>query len=373
MSEEIMKKICHITSAHKSTDSRIFFKECISLEKAGYKVFIIAKGDSEVKNNIQIVGVEGSASSRLLRILKISNAVYKKALEIEADIYHIHDPELLPYALKLKSAGKKVVFDSHEDIPEQVMEKTWIPTPFRSGISYLVKKYQNYVCQKIDAIISVTPHICYKLRLVNPNTYMITNYPVLNENASPVFFEKENTRTICFAGGISEQWSHENILYAINDIGDVNYDLCGFGDKNYLESLKSNSAWSKVNYRGKVSHEDVSNVLSSCNVGMALLKKGRNTGGELGTLGNTKLFEYMMAGIPVICTNFTLWKEIIDQYNCGICVDPNDIEEITTAINYLLENPNIAIEMGKNGRKAVNEKYNWMGEEIKLLDLYRSL
>jgi glycosyltransferase involved in cell wall biosynthesis len=90
-------------------------------------------------------------------------------------------------------------------------------------------------------------------------------------------------------------------------------------------------------------------------------------------MSNNKLFEYLLFGLPVICTDFFYWKEIVENNNCGICVNPNDVHAITNAIKYLIENPNIAYEMGQNGRKVVLEKYNWTVEESKLLNIYKKI
>ncbi len=86
-----------------------------------------------------------------------------------------------------------------------------------------------------------------------------------------------------------------------------------------------------------------------------------------------KMFEYMSAGIPVIASDFPLWREIIEGCGCGICVDPLDPKKIAEAIDYLVDNPEIARRMGENGRKAVYDRYNWDVEEKKLLALYDSL
>lgn len=86
-----------------------------------------------------------------------------------------------------------------------------------------------------------------------------------------------------------------------------------------------------------------------------------------------KMFEYMAASLPVIASNFSLWKEIIEGNKCGICVDPLNPKEIAKAIDYLIEHPQDARRMGENGRKAILEKYNWENESVKLLNLYDKL
>ncbi|MBD3768073.1 MAG: glycosyltransferase, partial [Gammaproteobacteria bacterium] len=86
-----------------------------------------------------------------------------------------------------------------------------------------------------------------------------------------------------------------------------------------------------------------------------------------------KMFEYMSAGLPIITSIFPLWREIVEGNQCGLCVDPLDPQAIGEAIQYLIDNPVEAEQMGKNGRQAVEQKYNWTIEEQKLLDLYAGL
>ena len=88
---------------------------------------------------------------------------------------------------------------------------------------------------------------------------------------------------------------------------------------------------------------------------------------------STKIFEYMAIGLPVITSNFKLYKDIIDANNCGICVDPENPNEIAKAIEYILTNPEKAKEMGQNGSRLVKEKYNWENEESKLINIYKTL
>jgi len=140
-----------------------------------------------------------------------------------------------------------------------------------------------------------------------------------------------------------------------------------------LAQLKAYPAWVQVDYLGKIPHAKVADELAASIAGMALLQPGRNTDWKNGTIGNTKIFEEMMAGLPVICTDFVLWKEFVDRYHCGICVKPDDAEQISAAIRYLLDHPEEARQMGENGRRAVKEEFNWSVEEKKLLALYEDI
>ena len=85
------------------------------------------------------------------------------------------------------------------------------------------------------------------------------------------------------------------------------------------------------------------------------------------------MFEYMSAGLPVIASNFPKWKNIINETNCGICVNPENPDEIAKAIEFIMTHPKKAKEMGQNGRKLIEKKYNWSIEEKKLNIIYSSL
>lgn len=364
-------KVCHITSVHKSTDVRIFEKECVSLAAAGYDVYLVAQGESREEKGVHVTGVGEAPASRIKRMTIFARKVYKKALELDADIYHFHDPELLPYGVKLKKRGKKVIFDSHENILHQMLEKTYIPSCLRVPIDKIFRRYVKNAVKKIDCIITVTPHIVEAFEKIHPNVREITNYPAFYESdINPM--DKYRQFSLCSTGGIDMQWNHHNIINAISDLN-VTYILCGKGDLDYIKQLENLENWHKVNFRGQVPYSESLQIQRKSHLGMALLQPGRNTGGNIGTLGNTKLFEYMMAGIPVICTHFELWHNIIDNCHCGICVNPENLEEISQAIKFLSEHPDEAARMGQNGRKAVKTEFNWSTQEKKLLDLYTTI
>jgi len=101
--------ICHLTSAHPQRDVRILIKECSSLAKHFNTSLFVVNGTKEVFNNVKIDTVKHEFNSRLERFTKVVDLVLLKAIEIDADIYHIHDPELLRIVSKLKKLNKKVI------------------------------------------------------------------------------------------------------------------------------------------------------------------------------------------------------------------------------------------------------------------------
>lgn len=365
-----MTKVCHMTSVHPPEDVRIFLKECVSLAKAGYDVYLVEQGDSYEKNGVHIIGVGTPPDGRIARMTSFAKKVYQAALRVDADIYHFHDPELLPYGVKLQKLGKKVIFDSHEHTAEAILEKTWLPAPVRKSVYRWYRHYQAVNCKKLESIITVSPHIVAYFKQFNPNTVLVANYPMWDEKHPVSDFSEKR---LVFAGGVTEQWMHENILHALAQIPECRYTLCGLSDDAYVNRLKALPGWAQTDFLGKIPHKEVAIQMSRCTAGLALLRPGRNTDWQNGTMGNTKIFEEMAAGLPVICTDFVLWKEFVNRYHCGICVNPENVDEIAEAIRYLLEHPEEARQMGRNGRRAIKEEFNWDVEEQRLLALYASI
>lgn len=366
-----MIKVCHVTSVHPRNDIRIFRKECVSLARAGYDVTLVQQGESGRQDGVQLLGFGAVETSRLKRMTGGAKRAYELARSVDADIYHLHDPELLPYGAKLKKLGKKVIFDSHEDVPADILEKYWIPAPLRKMISHMYASYEAKNFAKLDGLVGVTPSLCDRLKKSNKNTAMVTNYPIWEDDLpEPAFAENK----IVFPGLLSDLWSIDVLVKVAERLPELTVELrSGNVEGELLARLQAMPGWKQVNFPGRATHDEVMRLMTECLCGMALCRPCPNTEGTLGTLGNTKIFEYMMAGIPIVCTDFVLWREIVEQWDCGICVDPTDVDAVTNAVRFFMEHPDKAKEMGANGRRAVREAYNWEQQEKVLLDFYKTL
>lgn len=366
-----MIKIVNLTSAHPRYDTRIFIKMCSSLAANGYDVsLVVADGlENEVKNGVNIVDVGAKSGGRLSRMTKTVKRVYEKAIELDADIYHLHDPELMPIGLKLKKRGKKVIFDAHEDLPKQLLGKPYLNPLAKVALSKISEIYERFVCLKFDAVITATPFIRDKFLKINPNTVDINNFPILEELANTSEWAQKQNEVV-YVGGIAKIRGIEEVVQALAYTNDIRLNLAGkFSEVSVEEKVKKDAAWSKVNELGFLNREQVGDVLAKSKVGLVTLHPVINYIDAL----PVKMFEYMAAGIPVIASNFPLWREIVEGNQCGVCVDPLDSKAIGEAIQYLIGHPSEAEQMGENGRKAVEEKYNWTIEEQKLLKLYNEL
>lgn len=367
----MIKKVVHLTSAHPRFDTRIFLKECSSLSKAGYEVVLIVadgKGDETI-SNIRIIDVaKENKQSKLRRIFKLPSLVYQAALKEDGDVYHFHDPELISVGIKLKKAGKKVIYDIHEDLPRQALAKEYIPKFLRVPLSFLIEFYENNRVKKFNAAITATPFINKRFLKLNPNSVNINNFPIIGELAMSGF-GKEKENAICFVGGIDEQRGVKQLIEA-TAICNVKLYLVGtFSETDFKNKLKELPAWQNVIECGHLSRKEVAQVMSKSICGAVTFLPIPN---HCNAQPN-KMFEYMSASLPVLCSDFPLWKEIIEGNKCGVCVDPQNPTSIAEGIKKIADDVKIMTQMGKNGYDAIINKFNWEKESEKLIILYQNL
>jgi glycosyltransferase involved in cell wall biosynthesis len=362
-------KICHVTSVHKWDDIRIFRKECIAAAEAGFDVTLVAVNSGEgVHQGVNVVSVPYTNSGRLKRMLESVNKVCDKALEVNADVYHLHDPELLRISSRLLAKGKMVIYDSHEDLPRQILDKNWIPSLFRNLISRLAERYENRKCSKLTAVVAATPHIAARFLKVNANVVNVNNYPVLSEiSFNPNWTERKNE--IVYIGGIFPTRGVKELVDALQ-YADTKLNLAGnYSPASFRDELIALEGWKKVNEAGFVNRNGIDELLGRSRVGIVTLHP---TKAYLDSLP-IKMFEYMAAGIPVVASDFPYWRSIINKHKCGVLVDPLNPEAIAGAINDLLSNSEKARLMGERGRAAALSEYSWSTEADKLISLYKSL
>jgi len=365
-----------MTSVHPVTDIRIFAKQCQSLAEAGYAVsLIVPKAKCEKKDRVKIIGISSPKRGRLFRMTVTVWKVFQAALKENAHAYHFHDPELIPVGLLLRILGKKVIYDVHEDYPLDIQSRYWLPLWMRIPVSCLLKQFENFSARFFNYIVSATPAIAERFELINTNTVIVHNFSKFDELAST---EKKipwrkRLDAVIYIGGIDVSLGIKEMVEAIDLVQKKLFAqliLAGeFSPKSLKKEIQNLPGWKNVEYRGFLSRNKLADLLNQIKAGLVL----RHPVPHYLASYPTKLFEYMSAGIPVIAADFPMWRKIVVNAGCGLLVDPLDPQAIADSIVYILEHPEEAEEMGKNGRKAVEEKYNWSREEKKLLGLYMDL
>ncbi len=371
-----MKKICHISINHPRYDQRIVEKECLSLKMAGYDVYVIANDnlDDEVYKGIKIISIDMPLGTKLKRFKAIKRAL-TVALDLNADIYHIHEPDLLMIALKLKAHKKIVIFDSHEYYRDQINFRGINSNLGKRIIRKIYTCYEKYYIKRIDAVIFPTDEYIVNNEIIAPFRYeakkviYIGNYPkdiILRKNNN-----SNNKFTLCYAGRLSDSRGITNLIQACYKT-DCKLILAGIFDTiEYKNRITEDKCFSCVDYLGRCSLDEVYNIYSKSDVGVSLLKnigqyyKGRNL--------PTKLYEYMQCSLPIICNDSPYIIELNEKYNFCITVNPDNIDEIVKAIMLLKDNSEYRKKLGENGYKLMSNKFKWENDAQKLIEFYDEL
>lgn len=361
-------KVVHLTSVHGRGDTRIFVKQCRTLAEHAYRVaLVVADGIGEdIVDGVTITDV-GRPGGRLDRMVRTTARVYRRALALEGDIYHLHDPELIPLGLRLKRIGKVVIFDAHEDVPKQLLSKPYLPDAARRLLSLAFARFERLACARFDGIVAATPSIRDKFLSIHPCTVDVNNYPLPSEfDAGARWADK--ALEVCYVGGIGAARGIGELVQACALLRTpATLNIAGAFSEAHLEAdMRSREGWRRIVMHGHLGRAGVRRVMARSLAGLVTLHPTSNYLEAL----PVKMFEYMAAGIPVIASDFPLWKSIIHGEACGVCVDPCDPRAIADAIDYFVMNPQVAREMGANGRRAVLSHYNWAAQATRLIDFY---
>ncbi|MEW6217204.1 MAG: glycosyltransferase family 4 protein [Candidatus Bipolaricaulota bacterium] len=363
-------KVTILNVAHPRWDHRIWGKEAITLKEAGIlRAYEVADGLGDAqRDGVEIVdhgGLEGRGFWPRVRLVA---RVARRIRAERGEVIHFHDAVFLPGALWLKLRGRRIVYDVHEDYPRQVLN--WeLPSVIRRGMSATYWMLELIAGRLFDGIVAATPRIA--ARFPSRKTVLVQNYPVPAEfDPHQKLPYAERPPVIAYVGGIGRVrgiWEMLDAVGRVRESTPVRLKLAGVFSPEELEiSARSHRHWDCVDYLGWLDRKGVADLLGTARIGLVLLHPVRD---HLDAYP-VKLFEYMAAGIPVIASDFPVWKDIVETSGCGLAIDPLDVEAVTWAMKSLLEHPERAQEMGESGRRAVLARYNWASERAKLLAFY---
>jgi glycosyltransferase involved in cell wall biosynthesis len=366
-------KVVHMTSAHPALDARIFHRECRSLARVGFDVTIVCPHSEDlVADSVHIKSVPRD-TSRLGRMTRTAWRVYREARKLNADIYHFHDPELIPAGLLLRSSGKDVIYDVHEDAPKDVLSKHYLPLWSRPVISGLLARLEMFVAKRFSAMVTVTPSIAERFQRHNSRTIIVHNYPyqkeMVREGTGRLW--EARRQSVAYVGLVSEIRGIREMISAMSFLPEsLNATLELAGPQSVkLETLSNALGWERVRDHGILEATAAFRLQQEVRAGLVLFHPEPN---HLESLPQ-KIFEYMGAGLPVVASDFPLWQRILGDIGCAIFVNPLDAKGIAVAIEYLLKHPREAEKMGHRGQAAVVERYNWETQVDKLVGLYAGL
>lgn len=373
-------RIAHVSIWHTPLDVRIFQKECRTLAAAGHEVhYLVASPPAPEVDGVHFHPIPGLNGIRYAwRALPHLPEVYRAARALDADVYHLHDPHLIPVGLALKRHGSTVVYDAHEDYPRQALS-IYASRLFLSGSHYLIwSLLEREARRRFDVFVAATPAITR--RFPAPKTVTIRNFPLPAEFFRPsldgaMIPYGERAHAVVYAGGITVV---RGIREMVDMVGllppELDAKLVLMGEfKKELPRLQAEvegrPGWSRVEYLGDRPRHEVIDELARARVGLVLFYPLPN---HVEAMPN-KLWEYMAAGLPIVASDFPFWRMLFAEIGCGLLVDPKDPRAIASAVEWLLRHPDEAEQMGRRGRAAIEHTFNWRPEGERLLELYRDL
>lgn len=371
-----MTPIIHFTTVHPRGDTRIRVKETASLAEglgAGVALHVQdGKGpERDEVSGVEIVDTGPPPRGRARRMVLGAWRMYRAVRSAQPQVAHFHDPELIPVGLALKVSGIKVVYDVHEDVPRQILGKHWVSPWLRRPVAWAAEAFEWLAGQVFDGVVAATPTIAR--RFPDNKTVTVQNFPILAELVAPdpVPYGQRPPH-FAYVGGITGIRGSREIVEAIGQVAEPECRLQlagGFSPTAHGEELAALPGWKRVVFHGWASRLEVAAILGNVRAGLVVLHPTKNYPDAY----PVKMFEYMVAGLPVIASDFPLWREIVDGAGCGLLVDPLAPAAIAEAMEWLLAHPEEAEAMGRRGRQAVERQYNWAPEAEKLISLYRRL
>lgn len=373
-SEKPLRKVVHLTSAHPPFDIRIFVKECVSLANNEYDTYLVVPHSlNEVVQKVNIVAIP-ICRGRLCRMLVTGFRAYVAAKKLSASVWHIHDPELLIWSPLARLSGVTVIYDMHENTPKAIQNKEWLPCSSRKVITFAYRLIERLFLWGIPVVFAEKSY--RKDYVWVKRSWTVLNFPVVNDLIS-IHGIKSNIPSIGYFGCVAELRGSVCTLNALRILKAngiiLHWHCIGDADEAHAAMLikmaEGFDVGSNVTFHGYRRPHDGWRILAECHIGLAVLQPIPNYYESY----PTKMFEYMALGLPVIASDFPLYRDVIEANNCGICVDPTKPEELADAIRYLIENPMVGMKMGANGRQAVHREFSWKIAEAELLSMYATL
>ncbi len=373
-------KVCHFSSVHSIHDTRVFSRECVSLAKY-FDVTLIAIGNfTGQKQGVRIIGIP-LAKTKLERFFGTTFKVFVSAIKTEADIFHIHDAEMLPFALVLGLLGKNVVYDIHENTKQDILLKPWLKQDLKAKAARMYDALLKFSSRFVHYIPVVANDQFLPIFHVKHKQYtVIQNFADVDEMRK---YKVEDRlilpdNHIFYVGMIKDMYYDFNVLIeAVHQLKQKGFIVfvhaVGYFGANVKHDFEDNKYWHEVkeqiHFYGKLSMDSAYKISMQCKLGICL----KNQPEEILVSHERKFFEYMAVALPSVFCQSKIYKDINDKYKIGEAIDLKSAEQMALAIQIILSNDDEYRLMQANCIKASEEKYNWKSQENLLVNLYESL
>jgi len=375
MSDARRGRICVLTSVHPPFDARVFHRQARSTATAGFDVLLIAPGARpQTVDGVRFWSLPswGGRAGRPVRW----PVLLWKAVRAQADIYHLHDPELLPWGVLLHWITRKpVIYDSHEYLKEDIEGKQWIPARLRPMVATVAAAVEGWSAARLSAVIVVTEDMAERFRRRQRRVVLVQNLPPAPDVDYP---PGERQPVVAYAGLMNVERGLDILLQTARlvreRIPDAEFHILGTVEWEGVpaEAKAPPEQWmaAGVRFVGTVPPGEVAAIISRASVGW--LPRSPRFKNNLLAWPN-KLVEYMVVGLPVVASDLPLQARVVRDADCGRVVEALSPLAHADAICDLLLDAGEARRLGENGRRTALERYTWDGEARKLQTLYTEL
>ncbi|RRB00888.1 glycosyltransferase [Larkinella rosea] len=365
------QRILHISTAHPPYDPRIMYKYLPVLADE-YDVYCaIPNADPNVSPKVHFIKLP-YYKHVILRFFITCPLIVWKTVRLRPDLIHIYSAEFLPYAYIYRMLGAAVIYEVQENLYKKIHLK-------RHNRGWLLKRAFQFFDQKArrDFSLIFTEHgyLTTYTDLAKPYA-IIYNYPLLPflDSFRRTYRRASDPIDFFYIGWLSFERSIVTLLegMALLKSTHPNFKVHLFGHCSFTsQDLEALPAYQLVKdnliFYGYTDQAKAFAKAAKSVAGLALLKPV----GDYPESYTTKMFEYMVLGLPVITSNFPLYRAVVEENRCGFCIDPTDPVALVESLRFLIDHPTEAEQMGKRGRKAAETTYNWSSEQPKLLNLYK--
>lgn len=367
-----MKKVCMIAFSnfiHSLDGTKIRIAK--SIADAGYDVTVLAIKDDKTKSREIIDGIKVSrieGRNRPIKLLKILGS----ALKQKPDIYHAFDLKTLPLAYIVSRINKsKLIYDSRELYVESMRDEE-LPKFYKR----IMMSVERFLIRRVDGVIVVSDaraDILVKRYGIKSPTVVFNCAPYKEYRRTTIIKDllniKGDKRIVLYQGIISSGRGLENIVNASRYLDDVVVVLIGGGNQKgeLIRKVKEEGLEEKVKFIDAVPYKDLLDYTMSADLGVHPIQ---NTCLNHYYCAPNKLFEYLMAGLPVAISNFPEMEMIVKNNGVGETFDPEDPGDIARVINNILNDEEEYNRRRRNALKLAKERYNWEMESRKMLDVY---
>jgi glycosyltransferase involved in cell wall biosynthesis len=365
-----------LTSVHAALDTRVFHKQARTLAAAGYQVTLFARHDGDCTiDGVRIRGLPPHAP-RWARPL-LWWRLLLGALRLKADLYHIHDPELIPLALLIQRLTcRPVIYDVHEYYADEVRTRQWIPAPLRDAAGWLADRVEQAAAHRLGAVVTVNTHMNRRFLRRQSRSIAVHNFPPAEYFPPPLDAARE--RSIIYLGVMTRDRGLETLFRAgrlLKDrFPDLRIDVVGTVDWAGVatEIPRDPERWLReagVRFAGQIPQPEVPALLGRATAGWIPFLPTPN---NIRSTPN-KLLEYMAAALPVVSSDLGYMRSIVSDADCGLLAEAEDPAAHADKLGWLIEHPDEARVMGERGCAAVLQRYTWAAEGEKLVRLYDEL